>query len=82
MDYQLRRLIASYDRSTEELVETVELSEAVFESIRSLLGIPPTDPAYECYPIEGDQLSAAQMLLGRCLNENQCHFLESERVDE
>jgi len=82
MDYQLRRLIASYDRSTEELVEIIELAEAVFESIKRLLDIPSTDPAYECYPIEGDQLSAVQALLGRSLHENQCHFLESERVDE
>ena len=78
---KLRRQISIFDRTSELLVRSVDLSDATFDFIRSQLAVPSSDPMFDSYLLEGNLLQTLQDMLGLPTSDVCDYYLETEVCD-
>jgi len=76
---EVRRVLRWYESAGDALIGEVELQNADLAVLRRLVGAPPDDPLYDCWPVAPDRLAelAAFAALPGGLERFAC-FIEAE----
>lgn len=81
MTGSVRRFISYFDKRTELIAGEIPLVDPSPDWIRELFGLPPDDPAYDCYPVNVDNLQfvATKIADGALINlDAYDYFIDCE----